>query len=162
MSCITKYHWTQYCWLSKMIFICGKMISTNNHNAWCHWSKLIRIYVTLHVFYTVYGGLHCTRNCTHSRPHFFLYKYGNCTVIRWNHTNSKNYSNTGMSLNWHSYVTWLVSDVESMLRFIFRFVPIGMTQKWWQARYINVVMVCIVCCALYMPFDEMSIRHTYM
>ena len=37
MTCIMTYRWNQYCWLLKMIIICGKRISTNYYNAWCHW-----------------------------------------------------------------------------------------------------------------------------
>ena len=37
MTCIMTYRWNQYCWLLKMIIICGKRISTSYHDAWCYW-----------------------------------------------------------------------------------------------------------------------------
>ena len=52
MTCITAYNWTQYCWLLKMIIICGKMMSTRYHNAWHHGRNQK---VSIDMLYRVWG-----------------------------------------------------------------------------------------------------------
>ena len=37
IACRMTSRWTQYCWLLKMIIVCGERISTSHYNAWCHW-----------------------------------------------------------------------------------------------------------------------------
>ena len=60
MTCRMTSCGTQYCWLLKIIIICGERISTSYYNA-------MYIYATLCI-----RACTALASCTHSRPHSFL------------------------------------------------------------------------------------------